>query len=157
MKYVSRVIAAAMFLVAWAGVDTLQAAEAKIKVMVIGGQNNHDWKKSTPFMAEALNKAGHFEATVYNAPEQGAPRSAWDSWQPKFKDFGCVILDYNGEMWPERVKNDFLDYVRTGGGALVIVHFRVRDVVAVAGASVTIETAELNDGQLPVVTQNGSR
>ncbi len=92
------------------------AAEEPIKVMIIGGQNNHDWKKSTPFMAKLLNEADHIEATVYNTPERGAPAEAWDAWQPKFADYDCVVLDYNGQMWPERVQKDYLDYGRGGGG-----------------------------------------
>ena len=96
------------------------AAEQKIKVLVIGGQNNHDWAKSTPFMEGILNEAGHFEVTVDNAPPRDAPQEQWDAWQPKFTDFDCILLDYNGQMWPERVKNDFVSYVRAGGGAVVI-------------------------------------
>ena len=91
-----------------------------VKVMVIGGQNNHDWSKSTPFMRDVLDKAGHFEVVVNNAPAQGAPRASWDAWRPKFHEFDCVVLDYNGEMWPEPVKKDFVDYVAAGGGAIVI-------------------------------------
>ena len=31
-----------------------------IKVLIISGQNNHDWKKSTPLLAKILNSArGH--------------------------------------------------------------------------------------------------
>jgi len=96
------------------------AAEKKIKVLVIGGQNNHDWAKSTPFMEGILNGAGHFEATVDNAPPRDAPQEQWDAWQPKFSDFDCILLDYNGQMWPERVQSDFVNYVREGGGVVVI-------------------------------------
>jgi len=96
-----------------------QAAEP-IKVLIIGGQNNHDWKRSTPFMKELLDKGGHFQATVQNAPTREAAPADWDAWQPKFSDFDCVVLDYNGQMWPERVKKDFVDYIQGGGGALVI-------------------------------------
>jgi hypothetical protein len=91
----------------------------KIKVMIIGGQNNHDWAQSTPFLAKLLDK-GNFEATVYNTPPKGANKEQWDAWQPKFRQFGCVVLDYNGEMWPEAVKKDFVDYIRDGGGVLLI-------------------------------------
>ncbi len=95
-------------------------AEPPIKVLIIGGQNNHDWSKSTPFMKELLDKGGHFEAAVDNAPPQGAAQADWDAWQPDFGRFQCVVLDYNGQMWPDRVKKDFVDYVRNGGGVLVI-------------------------------------
>jgi type 1 glutamine amidotransferase len=96
------------------------AAERPIKVLIVGGQNNHDWKKSTPFMKQLLDKSDHFAASVDNAPPQGAPQADWDAWQPNFRRFDCVVLDYNGQMWPERVKKDFLEYVRNGGGVLAI-------------------------------------
>lgn len=97
-----------------------QGVEKKIKVVVIGGQNNHDWAKSTPFMAKLLEQGGHFEVTVRNAPPKGATQPQWDAWQPKFRQFDCVVLDYNGQMWPEPIKKEFVDYVRGGGGVLVI-------------------------------------
>jgi len=99
---------------------SLFAADPPVKVLLIGGQNNHDWKKSTPFMQGVLEKAGHFQVAVNNAPERSAADEAWDAWQPKFKDFDCVILDYNGQMWPERVKQDFVNYIQGGGGAVVV-------------------------------------
>ena len=96
------------------------AAEPKIRVLVIGGQNNHDWAKSTPYLAKLLNRSDRFEATVNNTPGQKARPAAWDAWQPKFRDFGCVVLDYNGQAWPERVQKEFVDYARNGGGVVVI-------------------------------------
>jgi type 1 glutamine amidotransferase len=96
------------------------AAEAKIKVLVIGGQNNHDCAKSTPFLEKVLNRSDRFQATVANAPGPKALPAAWDQWQPRFRDYGCVVLDYNGQPWPDRVQKDFIDYVRGGGGVVVI-------------------------------------
>jgi hypothetical protein len=114
-----RVVLLAGFIVA-AMVAAACAAERPIKVLVIGGQNNHDWKRSTPFLADLLNKGGHFQATVDNAPPQNANQATWDDWRPKFRDYDCVVLDYNGQMWPEPVKKDFQDYIQGGGGALLI-------------------------------------
>jgi len=101
-------------------VGVATAAETKIKVLVIGGQNNHDWSKSTPYMEKLLKRSDHFDVTVNNTPGPNAPQTAWDAWHPKFRDYGCVVLDYNGEAWPERLQKDFLDYVRGGGGVVVI-------------------------------------
>lgn len=95
-------------------------AEKKIKVLIIGGQNNHDWARSTPFMKGLLDKAGHFETTVNNAPGNNASEQQWQAWQPKFKDYQCVVLDYNGQMWPAPIKTEFGDYIKGGGGAVVI-------------------------------------
>ena len=95
-------------------------SDKPIKVLIIGGQNNHDWMKSTPFMKAVLDNAGHFQAVVDNAPGQKATQDAWDAWRPKFGDFDTVLLDYNGEMWPEEVRQSFVKYIRDGGGAVVI-------------------------------------
>lgn len=101
-------------------VPALSIAQQPINVLIIGGQNNHNWKESTPFMKQLFDKVEHFRAVVDNAPEKGAPASDWKKWHPDFKDFDCVVLDYNGQMWPERVKQDFVDYIAGGGGAIVI-------------------------------------
>lgn len=87
---------------------------------MIGGQNNHDCAKSTPFLEKVLNRNDRFQATVANALGPKAPPADWDTWQPKFRDFGCVVLDYNGQGWPERVQKEFVEYVRSGGGVEVI-------------------------------------
>jgi hypothetical protein len=91
-----------------------------IKVMIIGGQNNHNWQLSTPYMKELLDRKPQFQATICNAPGRDAPQADWDAWQPEFSDYDVVLLDYNGQMWPERVRDDFVQYVRDGGGVLVI-------------------------------------
>jgi type 1 glutamine amidotransferase len=96
------------------------AAGTPIKVLVISGQNNHDWKKSTPYLEKILNSTDLIQATVNNSPGPNAPQAAWDGWQPRFRDFGCVVLNYNGQAWPERVQKDFVEYVRNGGGVVVI-------------------------------------
>ena len=31
-----------------------------------------------------------------------------------------MLLDYNGEHWPDEVKKSFIDYVKGGGSALLI-------------------------------------
>jgi len=42
-------------------------------------------------------------------------------WRPPFADVDVVIVNYNGGDWPEHVKDAFVEYVR-GGGGVVIVH-----------------------------------
>jgi hypothetical protein len=88
--------------------------------MIIGGQNNHNWQLSTPYMKELLDRKPQFQATICNAPGRDASQADWDAWQPEFSAYDVVLLDYNGQMWPERVKADFVQYVRDGGGVLVI-------------------------------------
>jgi type 1 glutamine amidotransferase len=93
---------------------------APVSVLVVSGQNNHDWKATTPFMKGILDRNSHFQTTVSTTPTNGAPAAEWDAWRPKFSDYQCVLLDYNGQMWPEQVKKDFVEYVRNGGGVVLI-------------------------------------
>ena len=44
----------------------------------------------------------------------------WDQWRPKFADYDVVVDNYNGPEWPTAVKDDFVDFVRNGGGVIVL-------------------------------------
>ena len=57
-------LAAVGVLTTFAGLASSSAAEDQIKVMIIGGQNNHNWAKSTPFMQQLLDRGEHFDVTV---------------------------------------------------------------------------------------------
>lgn len=45
----------------------------------------------------------------------------WKTWHPKFAAYDVVISNYNGELWPEDLRTEFVDYVSKGGG-FVSVH-----------------------------------
>ena len=104
----------------WCGL-TLTAAAAPLKVLIVTGQNNHDWKSCTPMMQRILESSGRFVVTVSTTPPAKSSAEQWAAWQPVFKGNDVVLSDYNGEDWPEAVRTAFTDYVRSGGG-LVIVH-----------------------------------
>lgn len=113
-------LAIATFLLSFVAFTSLADAKDPIKVLVIGGQNNHDWSKSTPHLAKILNAADGIEATVNNAPVKNSPQEDWDAWRPDFNAYDVVLLDYNGQHWPEEVKNRFVDYIKDGGSTIVI-------------------------------------
>jgi uncharacterized protein len=98
----------------------LSAAD-RIKVLVIDGQNNHNWKQTTPVLVNALETAGCFAVAVSTSPEKKAPKEAWDAWHPKFSDYAVVVSNYNGEDWPAALEKEFEAYVK-GGGGFVSVH-----------------------------------
>jgi len=93
----------------------------KLKVLIVDGQNNHNWKVTTPVLVNALESSGAFTVTVSTAPAKDAPKEQWDSWHPKFGDYAAVVSNYNGADWPEKVQKDFETYVQNGGG-FVSVH-----------------------------------
>jgi mono/diheme cytochrome c family protein len=92
-----------------------------ISVLVIGGQNNHDWKIGNEFLLALLNGQPGFTAAESNTPPKGAPAADWANWNPQFDKYQCVVLDYNGEDWPTAVRAAFEKYV-AGGGSVVLIH-----------------------------------
>ncbi len=96
-------------------------ASPKIRVLLIDGQNNHAWKSTTPVLQKALESAGRFTVDVSTTPPAKSPPDAWAAWHPKFADYGVVVSNYNGELWPESVRAEFEKYL-SGGGGFVVVH-----------------------------------
>jgi type 1 glutamine amidotransferase len=133
----TRLLLAAVFL---ASTGAAAVAQDKIKVLIVDGQNNHNYKAMTPFMKEQLEKSGLFAVEVSTTPP-AAPKAAktetpeqkearekkveelkdqWAHWRPKFTDYKVVLSNYNGELWPPEVSAAFEEYVKGGGGFLVI-------------------------------------
>lgn len=102
----------------------------KIRVLIVDGFSNHDWRQSTLLMRGILDSAGGFEVNVSTMPAMGS--AAWKQWQPDFAAYDVVIQTCNdnggnGELagleklpeWPEAVKEKFVTYVRNGGGVYI--------------------------------------
>jgi uncharacterized protein len=94
------------------------AAEDKIQVLIIDGQNNHEWQKTTPLLVQALKESGRFVADVATTPSAGEDMSKF---RPDFASYDVVMSNYNGERWPRETEADFVEYLR-GGGGFVSVH-----------------------------------
>ncbi|MEK6257025.1 MAG: ThuA domain-containing protein [Planctomycetota bacterium] len=101
--------------------SSIAGAAEPVRVLIVDGQNNHNWKGTTPILKDFLTKSGRFAVEVATTPANGQPKEAWAGFRPKFADYGAVLSNYNGETWPEPVQRDLEDYVAKGGG-LVIVH-----------------------------------
>lgn len=101
---------------------TAPAAEPPIRVLILDGYSNHDWRLTTALIRGILEPTKLFAVTVSTAPPaNNAP--GWDSWRPKFSDYDVVIQTCNdlggGPPWPRAVEEDFETYVRNGGGVYV--------------------------------------
>lgn len=92
-------------------------AEEKIKVAILTGQNNHAWMMDTPVLKQILDEYKIFETTILQTPDRASKSKAqeWAAFKPDFKQFQVIVLNYNGEMWPDHVKQGWLDYVSDGG------------------------------------------
>src|ERR1039457_6584361 len=98
------------------------ASGEKIRVLIVDGFSNHDWRQTTALIRGILAPGGLFEVSVSTAPEK-TNTPAWASWRPKFSDYDVVIQTCNdinrGPPWPEPVKKDFENFVRNGGGVYI--------------------------------------
>lgn len=87
------------------------------RALILTGENNHDWKATTPKIKGALEQGGYFAVDVSDDPE--APIL---SDPEKLKAYKIIVLNLNrGKRWSAEREKNFLDYVK-GGGGLVVVH-----------------------------------
>jgi type 1 glutamine amidotransferase len=86
--------------------------------LIIDGQNNHEWKVTTPILRKALESSGRFTVDVATSPATGEDMSGF---RPKFADYDVVVSNYNGDRWPADTEKEFEAYV-AGGGGFVSVH-----------------------------------
>lgn len=98
------------------------AAEKPIRVLIVDGYSNHDWKLTTALIRGIIEPTGLFAVSVSTAPAT-ADAPGWDTWRPKFSDYDVVIQTCNdingGPAWPRAVQEDFEQFVRQGGGVYV--------------------------------------
>ncbi|QEG33995.1 Trehalose utilization [Bythopirellula goksoeyrii] len=90
----------------------------KLRLLIVDGQNNHDWKVTTPILERYFADSGRFDVEVETSPPEGHDMSGF---QPKFADYDVVVSNYNGETWSETTEKAFQAYVY-GGGGFVSVH-----------------------------------
>lgn len=96
-----------------------RATGQSLKALIVDGQNAHDWKGTTPVLKRILEDTRLFRVDVATSPPKGADMSGF---RPRFEDYHVVVLNYQGDSWPEETKKAFVDYVRNGGG-VVVYHF----------------------------------
>lgn len=94
---------------------------APIRVMLLDGESAgpyHNWRLTTPVLKEELEETGLFQVTVVTAPPSSTDLSGF---HPDFSQYQVVVMNYDAPDWPENLRKEFEDYVRKGGG-LVVVH-----------------------------------
>ena len=94
------------------------AAEPSLRALLVDGQNNHkNWPATTKMMKKYLEETGLFMVDVATTNPQGTD----ENFRPDFAKYQVVVSNYNGAPWPASTRQAFVDYVK-GGGGLVVVH-----------------------------------
>jgi type 1 glutamine amidotransferase len=97
-------------------------AAAPLPVMILDGESAgtyHDWQRVTPVLRKMIDETGLFATTVVSAPPAKGDFSAF---MPDFATHRAVVLNYDApdDRWPAAVKASFEQYVRNGGGVVVV-------------------------------------
>ena len=95
-----------------------EARTRKLKALIVSGQNNHNWQVSHRVLNLILEQSGLFECETALTPPAGGDMSTF---RPEFSKYDVVIMDYNGDRWPKQTDEEFVKYLKRGGG-LVIYH-----------------------------------
>ena len=95
------------------------AAPAPVRVLLFSGQNNHDWRQTTPRIRGILTASGRFTVDVTERPDQGDAAT--------FARYAVIVSDWNTfpaepqiKEWPASMRAAFLNFVRAGGGHVVV-------------------------------------
>ncbi len=156
MRVYLRVAVAALFALVAAAAPAVNAApladSPKIRVLLIDGQNNHDWKATTPLLKKVLEDSGRFTVEVATTPPQlrapskpkdktdekaqakyeeelakfkeaeAAYKAAMAKFRPELSKYDVLLSNYNGDSWPPEFQKDLEIALKAGEIALVIVH-----------------------------------
>ena len=95
------------------------AADKPVKVLILSGQNNHNWRATTPELQSILTQNGRFAVDVTEHPEtcDAATFSKYDVLLSNWNTFGknATVKD-----WPPQTREAFVNFVRNGGGFVVV-------------------------------------
>ena len=101
------------------GLPTAHSAEP-LRALIVDGQNNHgNWPQTTKMMKAYLEQSGLFTVDVVTHAPQGED----PGFKPAFADYTVVVSNFGAgaALWPAETRQAFEDFVR-GGGGLVVVH-----------------------------------
>ena len=90
------------------------AAAPPVRVLIFSGQNNHDWKTTTPRLKAILADSGRFAVDVTERPDQATAES--------LAKYDLILSDWNAwgnaplKAWPAATREAFLSFIRSGKG-----------------------------------------
>ncbi|MGV8091956.1 MAG: ThuA domain-containing protein [Mangrovibacterium sp.] len=112
-----KIILSIIILAGIVGLTNSCKKEVKYNTLIVTGQNNaHDWTVSSVMLKEMLESTNLFVVNTVVTPEKGSDMS---SFTPEFSQYDLVVLDYDGDAWPETTKSAFVEFVKNGGGVVI--------------------------------------
>jgi type 1 glutamine amidotransferase len=92
-------------------------AQQSVPMLILSGQNNHDWQKTTPALEDLFTASGLFSVTVTNRPDTLKYED--------YKRFALVVGNWNlwpdtSTRWDQSKEKAFTRYISEGGGTLFL-------------------------------------
>ena len=87
-----KILRASFFIPAALVIAQALSAATPVRTLIIDGQNNHDWKKTTPVLKKILEDTGMFQVDVLTTPPKGGDFSTF---RPEFAKYQLVVGNYN--------------------------------------------------------------
>ena len=100
-------------------------ADEKIRVVIIDGQNNHNWRATTPVLKQALEQSERFSVDVSsNLKASDRPGQVKETvpFPPDLGKYDVVLSNYNGASWPDAFQKALDEHVKEGKLGLVLFH-----------------------------------
>ncbi len=85
-----------------------------IKVLLLTGQNNHDWARSAPFCKNLMERTAEFQVDLTDDPSSALADNS------KLSSYQLLFVDYNGPDWSDEAKANFISSVRDGTGVCIL-------------------------------------
>jgi hypothetical protein len=90
----------------------------KIKTLIVTGQSGDvNLTNSSQAVQQILDETGLFATKLLIAPPSGGDMAGFS---PDFSKYKLVIVDYEGDAWPEKTSSALMDFVNNGGGAVFL-------------------------------------
>ncbi|MCF0064547.1 ThuA domain-containing protein [Dyadobacter chenwenxiniae] len=93
-----------------------------IRVLIVDGFSNHDWKQTTAVTKWILEESGRFAVEVSTVPADSLERSAWN---PDFTQYALIVQNTNNIKnpnlrWSRQAERQLEEYVKNGGGLYIL-------------------------------------
>ncbi len=90
--------------------------EVNKAIIITGQDDSHNWEAGSSILKEILDATGLFASEIVTTPEKGGDIQ---NFNPDLSKYDLVVMNYCGEDWSEAVDENFMDFVKNGGGVVV--------------------------------------
>lgn len=90
------------------------SAGEPIPVLLVTGQNNHDWRYTSAEHQKTLEATGRFHVELITDPASALRDTK------ALAGYKAIMLDYNGPRWGADAETNFVSAVENGAGVVVI-------------------------------------